>query len=1080
LEVLAEQLAQIVRDPLASAISPEIIVVQSRGMQRWVSMELARHNGICANVTFPFPNAFLHDLFRKLIPELPDETVFDPAALTLKIMKLLPDCAQRKGFEHLQGYLKNDAHNLKRFQISEKIANLFDQYLVFRPEMILQWEKGRKNHWQAQLWRLLASDSKVPHRARLRNTLLAKIIREPGGLEAFPERVSLFGISYLPPFYLETFVELSRLTQVNLFLMNPCKEYWADIVGDREIRTMRRKHGHIAEIQAEFYLERGNRLLASMGALGRDFLQTISGLEGRVQEHYIDPVPKDVLSGIQSDILSLRDRQIQEDSDPVYSNESDGLVTRLSIHSSQSPDDDRSIQVHSCHSPMREIEVLHDNLLAMFEQDQDLRPRDIIVMTPDIELYGPYIQAVFDAQIEEALRIPFSIADMGVRKESLTIEGFLSILELAHSRFSVPQVRKLLEVPGIKEKFHLSESDIRVVERWIKSSNIRWGIDAEQRRHLGLPPFAENTWKAGIERLLLGYALPGCDRRMFSGILPYDDIEGSEARIFGKFLEFFNRLLNVVAALQRDRTLADWQTIFDEILEQLFAPKEETEREIQMLRRRFNDLSINQGLSGFDEPIGIHVVKSYLGNLLMREHLETGFVTSGVTFCTMLPMRSIPFKVVCLVGMDSDAFPRESKSIGFDLMIKHPRKGDRSRRNDDKYMFLEALISARKRLYISYVGQSIQDNSQRPPSVLVSELLDYIDAGFGLASEQVITQHKLQAFSPDYFTEGRKLFSYSRENFAAVGSRSDHQAPRPLISAALSTPAPEWKTLEVDTLGNFFRNPTKFLLEKRLGIHMAEGEAAAEEREHFNLDGLERYGLGNDLVQSGLSGLEVKDHLHVHQARGRLPHGNVGELVYSEISADARRFVGKIMHHTEGKTQDSLKVDLDIAGFTLRGWITANQTDGLLHIHYAKLKPKYLLNSWVYHLLFNVINERDLPCRSLLVCKDSIWEFEPVPSPVENLAYLLELYWKGMSEPLKFFPESSYEYARRIMNHKQTKTAALNAARRKWLASDFFRGESEDPYYDTCFKHIDPIDEEFQSIAENVFTPLLNHCTPID
>jgi exodeoxyribonuclease V gamma subunit len=175
--------------------------------------------------------------------------------------------------------------------------------------------------------------------------------------------------------------------------------------------------------------------------------------------------------------------------------------------------------------------------------------------------------------------------------------------------------------------------------------------------------------------------------------------------------------------------------------------------------------------------VEIEVVKSCLENLLEHVNFGHGFISSGVTFCAMLPMRSIPFKVVCLVGMNMDAFPRESKILGFDLMAKNPRIGDRSRRNDDKYLFLEALISARNKLYISYVGQSIRDNTRISPSVLVSELIDYIKEGFGLSEDEIVTFHRLQAFSSEYFNTDSKLFSYSNENFAASFSRRFQSGP---------------------------------------------------------------------------------------------------------------------------------------------------------------------------------------------------------------------------------------------------------------------------------------------------------------
>jgi len=1072
LEILAEQLARIVRDPLPDSVAPEIIVVQSRGMERWVSMELARHNGICANSAFPFPNAYLQQIISELIPDLPDKPLLDPAVLTFRIMKILPGCLRSPGFESLKSYLESDTKRLKLFQISTKIADLFDQYLVFRPDMIFKWEQGREDNWQAQLWRRLLTVKEPRHRAQLQAELLDKIKKQQAEINNLPARISLFGISYLPLFYLQIFVALSRITQVNFLLMNPCQEYWGDIASNREVKKIRAKYSDAANMDTTLHLAKGNRLLAAMGTLGRNFFEMISGLDCRIYEQFQEPLGQDVLAGIQRDILLLRDREISRVSDTFdHADQPDSATP-------SQQDGEASIQIHSCHSPLREIEVLHDNLLAMFEQDPELAPQEIIVMTPDIESYGPYIQAVFDAQIDEALRIPFSIADQSVRKESRIVDGFLSILDLPGSRISTTDVAGLLEVPGIKEKFDLSPADMDKIEHWIKTTNIRWGIDAQSRHELGLPGFSENTWKTGIERLLLGYALPGKNRRMFSGILPYDHIEGGDVKALGNFLEFLDRLFNSNKTLQQEHSLATWNTILVAILEQFFAVDEESEREIQLLRRLLDNLSQNQELSGFDTAVKIEVVKSYLENLLEQEHLGKGFITRGVTFCAMLPMRSIPFKVVCLVGLDTDAFPREFKPVSFDLMAKKPRIGDRSRRNDDKYLFLEALISARQTLYISYIGQSIQDNTQAPPSVLVSELLDYIKAGFGLSSEQMITRHKLQAFSPAYFKQDHRLFSYSRENFDAVSSRRDLRDSQPFISGALPEPQPEWKDLDIDDLCSFLGNPAKFLLEKRLGIYLGEIDAVAEEREHFSLNGLQKYLLGQDLVEHTLAGSRLADNLPLYRAKGQLPHGNVGDWVYSEMSVDAETFVRKIQHHTQGK-QEALRVDLEIAGFRLKGRIANIYAGGPVQIRYATIKPKYLLNAWVYHLVFNALDEDKYLQSSLLMCKDSVREFGRVTSCRDILEHLLTLYWKGLSLPLHFFPESSFEYAQRILIKKQTEPVALNAAKRKWVGSDFTRGESEDPYYDLCFRTVDPLDQEFQNIAKDVFVPLFNHCTEI-
>ncbi|MGA9177319.1 MAG: exodeoxyribonuclease V subunit gamma, partial [Desulfobacterales bacterium] len=577
METLAEQLALIVRAPLSSVLSPEIIVVQSRGMERWVAMELARHNGICANCFFPFPNTFLQEMFKKTISDNPEESFFDPLTMTFKIMKVLPECLHLPGFERVKRYLADENTGIKLFQISKRIADLFDQYLVFRPEMIFNWEKGRDHHWQADLWREISFGKEHLHRAGLRKVFLENIRPSPRQTEHFPDRISIFGISYLPIFHIEAFVEISRHSQVNLFLMNPCKEYWGDIVSDRETRKIRKKHVPSNNISKDLYLEEGHRLLASMGTLGRNFNSLISDLDSQVFELFTENQNRTILEKIQSDILNLKSRQFSFPS----SNTHDPIL-RI----------DSSIQIHSCHSPMREIEVLHDNLLAIFEEDPDLLPKDIVVMTPDIHLYAPFVQAVFGTQIDEKKRIPFTIADQSIMTESRIIKGFFSILDLRNTRMGVNHVMALLEVPEIRENIDISEAEIETVERWIRETNIRWGIDAEHRRKLGLPVFSENTWKAGIERLLLGYAMPGFGRKMFSGILPYDHIEGGEVKILGKFIGFFDCLINRVDSLNQARTLSGWSQVFSDMIEQFFTPEQDSEAEIQTLRRFLDDMSI--------------------------------------------------------------------------------------------------------------------------------------------------------------------------------------------------------------------------------------------------------------------------------------------------------------------------------------------------------------------------------------------------------------------------------------------------------------------------------------------------------
>ncbi|MBT8372079.1 MAG: exodeoxyribonuclease V subunit gamma, partial [Deltaproteobacteria bacterium] len=216
IEILATQLARVVRSPLPSPLTPEIIVIQSRGMERWVSMELARVNGVCANCSFPFPNAFLEDIFKKLMPDLPEVLPFEREIMTFRLMKIIPNCLDHAGFESLKNYLAEDRNQLKLFQLSNKISDLFDQYLVFRPQLIFQWEQAKeeKNQpfiWQARLWRELVRGKESLHRARLHKRLLEQIRKFHFEASLLPKRISIFGISYLPLFYLQAFAELSKL-----------------------------------------------------------------------------------------------------------------------------------------------------------------------------------------------------------------------------------------------------------------------------------------------------------------------------------------------------------------------------------------------------------------------------------------------------------------------------------------------------------------------------------------------------------------------------------------------------------------------------------------------------------------------------------------------------------------------------------------------------------------------------------------------------------------------------------------------------------------------------------------------------
>jgi len=506
-----------------------------------------------------------------------------------------------------------------------------------------------------------------------------------------------------------------------------------------------------------------------------------------------------------------------------------------------------------------------------------------------------------------------------------------------------------------------------------------------------------------------------------------------------------------------------------------------------VIRRLLYELKLASGNDGamFKEKVGIKVIRSSLGQALGRTGFGHGFITGGVTFCAMLPMRSIPFQVICLIGMDHDAYPRVSRPLGFDFMAKFPRRGDRSRRLDDRYLFLEAILSARRVLYVSHVGQSAQDNSPVPPSVLVSELMDYMEQGFKVPGnnilDHVLTRHRLQAFSPAYFVKDEKRFSYSEENYKAAQSLlASHEGPKPFITDELPEPDERWTQVDLEELARFFANPTKFLLNRRLGINLDDGPLILEEREAFEIRGLERYLFEKNLLERRMEGEALEDYAVVAKATGRLPPGTVGDCQYENLSRGIDLYLEKTNPYINEQPLDPMDVDESFAEFRLTGRIEGLYPGWLFQYRYARVKPADRLRLWIYHLALNSVGTDQHPRVSVLagLSKErewAAWTFSPIDNSTAILEDLIRIYREGLARPLHFFPEASWVYAQEVLIKKAPPERALLKARMIWQGSQYNRGECEDAYYQLCFRHGNPLDPEFQELSESIFKPLLWH-----
>ncbi len=1045
MEMLAAQLGQLLARPLQSTLTAEVVVVQSKGMQRWLAMELAKRYGVWANCAYPFPNKFVWDIFARGLADTPGSDPFEPAKMLWRIMRLVDRLIDQPEFAEIKGYLLGSNPGLKRYQLAGKIADTFDQYTLFRGDLLANWEAGAGGDWQAVLWRALVAESDGCHRGRVQAEFLAKLAAGKIDNSLLPGRITVFGISYLPAFHLQVLAGIAAFTEVNLFIMSPCQEYWGDILPGRVA-------ARLPAVQRE-KVDEGNALLASLGRLGRDFsnlLLECFDLSGGEVNLYQQAAGETLLATVQNDILFLR----QAGSGPKRS------VTTT----------DASIRFHSCHSAMREIEVLHDNLLQLFAGDHELQPRDILVMTPDIETYSAYIAAVFDGSENPLLRIPYSIADRTVRSEGKLADAMIAILDLPGQRFTAPAVMAILSSTAVYSRFGLVEADLDQVKKWIEETAIRWGLDEHDREKAGLLPYREQSWLAGLERLLLGYAMPEEDERLFAGILPYDNIEGSGAAVLGRLVAFVRAIHKIVARLDEKRPLAAWGELLQSLFEDFFTPGEDEATEAVAISRVINELGVLQRETVFTAEIELAVVRAWLLGRLVGEERGLGFLSGGVTFCAMLPMRSIPFKVIALIGMNDGIFPRQNRPPGFDLIGRSPRTGDRSLRHEDRYLFLESILSARQRLYISFIGQSVRDNSIVPPSTLVSELLDYLERNYAAAEggllDNLLTSHRLQPFSADYFTGRAGLCSYSRENFEAVTRKlATVRVQREFISDALPLPPDSMRDVSLTSLFSFFANPAAYLLRYRLGIRLEELAAPLAEREAFTTDGLDAYGLKQKILERIVGGENVADLLPVARARGILPPAHHGELVFKRLAAQAAELAA-LVRASQGAVERLAPLDfeLQLGDFRLSGRLDNILGDQLLRYRCAKLGAKDKIRFWIEHLLLNLLAREGYPLTSRLIMADATVDLSPCATGGDCLQRLLALYWEGLQQPLKFFPRSSLAYV---------KTGRLEDAAKVWNAERF--PEKDDRAFRLCFGEQSPLDDEFARIAAAVFGEYQRH-----
>ena len=1140
-DTVIEWLAQ---HPLAP-LEEEVFLVQSNGVAEWLKMSIAARRGVCAATKVELPARFLWRAYRQVLGRdaVPATSAFDKLPLTWRLMQLLPGLLDRPEFAPLAGFLdaaRGEGDELaRRLQLAGRLADLYDQYQVYRGDWLQRWASGHDDlpkysvssaepaalgalplalplepdqRWQAALWReLLVSAAAAGQQAQQTQTRpdLHRQFLEALGAGSTPRaplsrRVVLFGMTHVPMQTLEALAALSGRCQVLLVVPNPCRYHWADIIDGREmLRLARRRHPlrlglDLAALGLDAMHAHAHPLLASWGRQGRDFVRQLDAFDDALQAQQRFALNKVDLfdDGLGETLLEQVQARIRD------------LVPPDEHPQTALPATDRSIVFHVGHSPQREVEILQDQLLKLLADPVGpgrarLNPRDIVVMVPNVDTFAPAITAVFGQYGRgDERHIPFDIADQTERGNNPLLVAVEWLLNLPRQRCRLSELRDLLDVPALAKRFGLVAEDLPRLSLWIAGAGIRWGLDPTHRESLGLAACGEqNTWLFGLRRMLLGYA--NGDGPALQGIEPYGEVGGLDAALAGSLAALLERLAAWRRKLDASMPPERWAACLRELLTAFFDATEE--------RDRMTLAALDAGLTawlqacavaGFSEAVDLAVTReAWLANV-DEPALSKRFRAGGVTFCTLMPMRSVPFEIVCLLGMNDGDYPRSSSRSDFDLMALPglARPGDRSRRDDDRQLMLEALLSARRVLYVSWAGRSPRDNVEQPPSVLVSQLRDYLAAGWGAEAVRQRTQeHPLQPFSRRYFEvpagDGdagpQPLFTYASEWRVAHAEAEDLAEPRDSTDSPAHRyePDPE-QPLTVAGLAAFLKNPVKAFFKQRLDVVFREGDAPDEDDESFGLDGLGHFSLLREVLDrvnaehgAGAVAEQVEHHAQRIRRAGQLPMAEFGRRSADELVAEAGPML-QCWHELQSlydREAPKAPLRFEAAGLELHDWldgVRAAPGDYGRHAWFeltaSKLtggekrpaaRPEKLIEAWVRMLAASACG---VEVQGLLVGRDAMLTLNPLPQDEAEplLTELIDVWRLGMGEPLPLASRTALVF---LKDGDKAQVAYEGGATGRGI------GENEEPCLARCFPDFEALtsDGRFERLAPRLYGPLL-------
>lgn len=999
-EALAEKLTEKAPDdPFVS----QKIIVPNLDTARWFKLFAAERNGIAANLECMLPAEWFWKQIRNIYPDLPDQLPSDHHPMKWSLFKLLSEKNTRSKFEVIERYLLNQPKERAEqalFQLSAQIASVFDEYLVYRPGMVLKWQKGESGEgdekWQADLWRLLN-----------------QMWRESGDTER-KNRAELYDDA------LKALSEKKIETDDPLFVLNP------GLLSLPTVKLLKNAGNYndifLYQIQVSKELANSqNELVQVLGGEAKSVRDVIHFLEpDNVSDLETYLTGNDLLHRIQADIFSGRSTKKETDR----------------------KDDIKGIEIRSCHSPLREIEVLHQFLLEKFEEDETLYPDDILVATPDLETYRPYIQAVFDQPESDLPSIPYHAGYSFGKTEKGIERALRRLLSVIDSRFEFENVMDLFMMRPVFRSYGLSESDTVKLKRWIEENNVVWGVDAEHRKEFDQPAEDLHTWNSALRRGWYGHFLGGDKGEMVDGILPYRSIRSTnDQQIWAAFTAYMNQLNAMRRDIKKKKSITEWAEWIINKTESLFDNSFMERKEAQIIRRVIAQID-EQCQTGFcEEKISFSLFKSELTSKLDRQKASGARFTNGITFSSMVPVRSLPFKVIALIGLNENKFPRKKITPDFDLMTRQPQPGERNRKNEDRNLFLESIMSAGEIHYCSYIGQSREDNEEIPPSTIVNEWIDLLADKSGLPSTEIVKKEMLSGFSPVNFKLGK---SFSRiYHKVATHIQSDENS---ISGLTLKKPIPLDQieaSIQLDDLIQFFSNPIKWFLRKRFDVSLRDSDQKIDE---FNLDHLELHLLFQRMFAWMMDGMPEK-HVYKYLVKsGSVPVGWAGEREVIDLKKSVQNALSTLKGFGIEPRHESISVALTVENFDIEGDITSYSTDQFVDISPSNFSGKVALHSWIRHLCC-LISGRFPSGKSLLFSDLKKGEpmmnvFNPVEDPKEVLLELIDFYREGLTHPQSFFPKTLYAFEER--ERDEHRVGSYYQAAKAFNTNEYSFGESHD------------------------------------